>query len=66
MKTNNYLCRTKGGYTFVFSTPGDYSKYIGKQTYISLGSESFRVIHQIDILDHKDVINLNTDYSLAG
>lgn len=66
MKTNSYLCRTKGGYTFVFTTPGDYSEYIGKQTYISLGSESFRVIHQIDILNHKDVINLNVDYSLAG
>ena len=65
MKTRNYLCRTPGGYTFVFSTPADYSKYIGKQTYVSLGNESFRVIQEIDILDSKDVINLNSDYHLA-
>jgi hypothetical protein len=61
-----YLCRTKGGYTFVLETKKDYSKYIGKPTYISLGSDSFRVIQAIDILDSKDVVNLKVDYSLAG
>jgi hypothetical protein len=57
----NYLCRTKGGYTFVLNTTNDYSKYIGKQNYISLGSDSFRVLQVIDILDSKDVVNLKKD-----
>jgi len=62
----NYLCKTKGGYTFVLETTNDYSKYIGTPTYISLGSDSFKVIQVIDILDSKDVVNLKVDYSLAG
>ena len=61
-----YLCKTKGGYTFVLDATKDYSEYIGKPTYISLGSDSFRVIQAIDILDSKDVTNLKVDYSLAG
>jgi hypothetical protein len=56
-----YLCKTEGGYTFVVKTTKDYSKYIGKHTYISLGSESFRVIQAIDILDPKDVVNLKVN-----
>ncbi len=62
----NYLCKTEGGYTFIFKTTKNYSQYVGKPIYISLGSESFRIIHAIDILDSKDIINLKVDYSLAG
>ena len=61
----HYLCKTKGGYTFVLETTKDYSKYVGQPTHISLGSDSFKIIHAIDILDIKDVVNLNVDYSLA-
>tara|TARA_R110000868_G_scaffold205742_4_gene454363 strand:- start:1316 stop:1507 length:192 start_codon:yes stop_codon:yes gene_type:complete len=62
----NYLCKTEGGYTFILKATKDYSKYAGTSTYISLGSDSFRIIHAIDILDTKDVVNLKVDYSLAG
>jgi hypothetical protein len=62
----NYLCKTKGGYIFIFKATKDYSKYVGTSTYISLGNESFRFIQAIDILDSKDVVNLKVDYSLAG
>lgn len=60
-----YLCQTKGGYKFILQVSKDYTQYVGKSTYISLGSDSFRVIQAIDILDIKDVVNLKVDYSLA-
>jgi hypothetical protein len=62
----NYLCKTEGGYTFILEATEDYSKYVGSSTYISLGSDSFRIIHAIDILNINDVVNLKVDYSLAG
>lgn len=60
-----YLCKTKEGYTFVFDTVRDYSEYIGKSTYVSLGGDSFRVIQAINVLNSIDVVNLNVDYALA-
>ena len=62
----NYLCKTKGGITFVYTTNKDLSKYIGQHTYLSQGGDSFRIISEIKILDFKDVTNLNLDYSLVG
>jgi hypothetical protein len=63
---NNYLCKTKGGVSFVYTTSKDLSKNIGKHTYYSNGGDFFRIISEIKILDYKDVINLNLDYSLVG
>lgn len=60
-----YLCQTDGGYSFVLETTKDYSKYVGKSTYISLGNDSFRVLQAIDVLTSKDLVNLKVDYSLA-
>lgn len=60
-----YLCQTDGGYTFVLETTKDYSQYVGKSTYISLGNDSFKVIQAIDVLTSKDLVNLKVDYSLA-
>jgi hypothetical protein len=62
----NYLCKTEGGYTFVLETTKDYSKYVGKHTYISFGNDTFRVLQSIDVLTSKDLVNLKVDYSLAG
>lgn len=60
-----YLCKTKEGYLFVFDTQRDYTDYVGKPTYLSLGGDSFRVIQVIYVLDSIDVINLQVDYALA-
>ena len=44
----NYLCKTQEGKTFVMKDV-DYSKYVGKSTYISLGGDFFKVIQPIEI-----------------
>ena len=54
----NYLCKTEGGYTFILKATENYSKYIGTSTYISLGSDSFRIIHAIDILNNASNLKL--------
>lgn len=46
----NYLVKTKENKFLVFSNrTKDWSKYIGKDIYISLGKESFKVIQEIEI-----------------
>ena len=63
---NNYLCKTKGGVSFVYTTSKDLSENIGKHTHLSNGGDFFRIISEIKILDFKDVINLNLDCSIVG
>lgn len=46
----NYLVKTKEGKYIVMSNISkDWTTYIGKSTYISIGKESFRVIQEIEI-----------------
>jgi hypothetical protein len=54
----NYLCKTKGGQFFVYTTDRDVSQYLGKPVYFGYGGPMFKYVSEIDVLDYKGVLKL--------